>query len=185
MQTKEELRLSLKKKTKQFDTSSFILEDRASAVVLLESPAYRNCTTLFAFSPLPSEVDITVVLDDAIKGKKLALPRCRGDHLEFSFVGDGWKNTLKPSSLGVLEPLGGDVAVPDPLSLILVPAMAYTPSGARLGRGKGYYDRYLGQYPNAYCMGICRSYQLVRFIPTEGWDVRVRQVLCNGVMYES
>ena len=183
MQSKEDLRSSLRQKAKQNPPSFFLLEDNASGDSLLESDAYAQCTTLFAFSPLRSEVDISLVLDDALKHKKLALPRCVGDLLEFSYVGEGWNNTVKPSSLGVLEPLGGDVAVPDSQSLILVPAMAYTTLGSRLGRGKGYYDRYLSQFTSLPTMGICRSYQLVDHIPTESWDMGVREVLCSGVIY--
>jgi len=185
MQTKEKLRSSLKRQAKQFAPSSFILEDRTSIEALLQSQAYKNCTTLFAFSPLPSEVDITLVLEDAIKGKKLALPRCVGGHLEFYFVVEGWNNEVQPSPLGVLEPRGGDIAIPTSESLILVPAMAYTPLGSRLGRGKGYYDRYLSQFPSIPTMGICRSYQMMSSLPTEGWDVRVNEVLCNGVLYQA
>ncbi len=185
MQTKEEIRSSLKQQAQQFVPSSFILEDRASVDALLKSPAYKNCTTLFSFSPLPSEVNISLVLEDALKHKRLALPRCIGEHLEFAFVVEGWNDSVRPSSLGVLEPLGGDMAVPDSLSLILVPALAYTTTGTRLGRGKGYYDRYLCQFPTIPTMGICRSYQLLDSLPTEGWDVQVREVLCNGLVYRS
>lgn len=185
MQTKEDIRSSLKQQAKKSLPSSFILEDRASVASLLKSPAYKKCTTLFAFSPLSDELDISLVLEDALMHKKLALPRCVGDDLEFSFVFAGWSNGLRPSSMGVLEPLKGDVATPDPLSLILVPAMAYTPLGTRLGRGKGYYDRYLSQYPAIPTMGICRSYQLTDSIPTESWDIQVKEVLCNGVFYRT
>lgn len=183
MQTKEEVRSSLKEQAKQFPPSSFILEDTASVATLLQSNTYKQCSTLFAFSPLPSEVDISLVLEDALRHKNLALPRCVGDYLEFSFVSVGWSNGVRASSLGVLEPLGGDIAFPDTNSLILVPAMAYTILGERLGRGKGYYDRYLNTFPTIPTMGICRSYQLVESLPTERWDMRVREVLCNGVIY--
>ncbi len=185
MQTKEAVRTSLKQQAKQFAPSSFVLEDRASVEALLKSPAYANCTTLFAFSPLPSEVDISSVLEDALKHKKLSLPRCVGTTLEFSYVSEGWNKEIRPSKLGVLEPLRGDIAVPDSQSLILVPALAYTTTGSRLGRGKGYYDRYLSQFPTIPTMGICRSYQLLDSLPTEGWDVQVREVLCNGLVYRS
>jgi len=150
---------------------------------LLKSPAYSTCTTLFAFSPLPSEVDISLVLEDALRHKRLALPRCVGETLEFLFVERHWNTRAQTSSLGVLEPLEGNVAIPDEHTLMLVPAMAYTTLGARLGRGKGYYDRYLSQFPTLFTMGICRSYQLLESLPTEEWDVRVREVLCNGVIY--
>ncbi len=183
MQTKEELRYSLKRQAKQFPPSHFALEDAASVDALLKSDAYTQCATLFAFSPLPSEVEISPVLEDALRTKRLALPRCEGEHLEFYFVVEGWTNAVSASSLGVLEPLEGDVAVPDSQSLILVPAMAYTKTGSRLGRGKGYYDSYLSLYHSILTMGLCRSYQLVDHIPTESWDMGVSEVLCDGIIY--
>lgn len=185
MQTKEKIRLQLKQQAKKFSPTYFILEDRASVDALLDCPSYRRCSLLFGFSPLASEVDISFVLEEAIKHKKLALPRCIGDTLEFQFVEKGWDEHVKPSSLGVLEPPAGARAIPDRQSLILVPAMAYTLQGDRLGRGKGYYDRYLREYPEARTMGICRSYQLQKKLPTESWDMRVREVLCNGVIYRT
>ncbi|MDD4572662.1 MAG: 5-formyltetrahydrofolate cyclo-ligase [Sphaerochaeta sp.] len=185
MQTKEKIRLQLKQQAKQFSPTYFILEDRASVDALLECPSYRRCSTLFGFSPLASEVDITVVLEEAINHKKLALPRCIGDTLEFLFVEEGWDEHAEPSLLGVLEPPAGARAIPDSQTLILVPAMAYTPQGDRLGRGKGYYDRYLRQYPEASTIGICRSYQMQKKLPTESWDMRVREVLCNGFIYRT
>ncbi len=183
MQTKEEVRSDLKRQAKQLDLSSFILEDNASVEALLKSPSYIKCTTLFGFSPLASEVDISFVLESALKHKRLALPRCIGDSLEFNFVKKGWDSMIQPSLLGVKEPPSGDVATLDEHTLILVPAMAYTRLGERLGRGKGYYDRYLKQFPSIPTMGICRSYQLKSSIPTESWDMRVKEVLCNGVIY--
>ncbi len=183
MQSKENLRSSLRQQAKQFPPYIFLMEDKASVDSLLKSDAYAQCTTLFAFSPLRSEVDISLALEDALRTKRLALPRCVGDHLEFYYVVEGWKNAAGASSLGVLEPLGGDVAIPDSQSLILVPAMAYTPLGSRLGRGKGYYDRYLRQFASIPTMGICRSYQLVDHIPTDRWDMGVSEVVCDGTIY--
>lgn len=183
MQTKEEVRSDLKRQARQLGMSSFILEDQASVEALLKSPSYTKCTTLFGFSPLPSEVDISLVLESALKHKRLALPRCRGDSLEFVFVNEGWDRSVRPSSLGVKEPSGEDVAIPDEHTLMLVPAMAYTRLGERLGRGKGYYDRYLRQFPSIPTMGICRSYQLKNSIPTESWDMRVKEVVCEGIIY--
>ncbi len=183
MQTKKDIRLELKRQARLQSTFSYTHEDKTSVEALLASPSYKKCTTLFGFYPLGSEVDITSVLEDALRHKKLALPRCVGENLEFVFVTKGWDNEAEPSKLGVLEPTGGNRATPDDSSLILVPAMAYTPRGERLGRGKGYYDRYLSQFPAAQTMGVCRSYQLLSSLPTEKWDIRVKEVLCKGIIY--
>lgn len=185
MQTKQEFRSKLKQQAKEAAPSSYILEDRSSVEALLASPAYKKCTTLFGFAPLGSEVDITSVLEDALRHKRLALPRCIGENLEFVFVKEGWNSAVKPSALGVLEPPGGSVAIADSNTLILVPAMAYTPLGVRLGRGKGFYDRYLSQFPSTPTMGVCRADQLLDYLPAESWDMRVDQVLCCGRIYRT
>jgi len=185
MLAKEEVRSSLRQQARQAPPLSFVLEDSASVEALLKHPAYTGCTTLFGFSPLSDEVDISCVLEDALRHTRVALPRCTGGSLEFILVTEGWKGGAQASSLGVLEPSRGEVAIPDEQSLILVPAMAYTRLGVRLGRGRGYYDRYLGQFPTIPTMGICRSYQLLDSVPTEVWDMRVKRVLCNGIVHEA
>ncbi|MDT4761341.1 5-formyltetrahydrofolate cyclo-ligase [Sphaerochaeta sp. PS] len=190
MESKQQLRAKLKQLAKEIPPNRFVVEDMQSVEALLHSPLYMGCTTLFAFSPLPSEVDITPILRDALQHKRLALPRCiqqpdGTDGLQFHLVQGGWEEGLEPSRLGIMEPTGGEIATIDEHSLILVPAMAYTPSGERLGRGKGFYDRYLQQFPSIATIGICRGYQMVQSIPTESWDRKVKQVLCAGLFYRT
>lgn len=66
---------------------------------------------------------------------------------------------------------------------MLIPALAYDRTHHRLGRGKGYYDRYLAQHNSVMTTGVCRSYQLVESIPTQKWDRTVKEVVCAGVSY--
>ena len=72
--------------------------------------------------------------------------------------------------MGIWEPIDGEIVTPTASSVILVPGMAFTREGLRLGRGKGYYDRYLARYPKAITIGVCRSYQLVGELPSEAWQ---------------
>lgn len=55
--------------------------------------------------------------------------------------------------------------------MVIVPGLAFDQNGARLGRGKGYYDRFLQSHPQSLVVGICADFQLKNRIPVEKHDV--------------
>ena len=55
--------------------------------------------------------------------------------------------------------------------------MAFDREGHRLGRGKGYYDRFLSRVPNIYKIGLCFSWQLVDSVPTDEHDIRMDETV--------
>ena len=75
---------------------------------------------------------------------------------------------------------GASVCPPGDIDLIVVPGVAFTPSGVRLGRGKGFYDRYLTQPGvRALRFGVCYPHQLVGELPAEPHDVAMDRVFCG------
>ena len=66
------------------------------------------------------------------------------------------------------------------IDVILVPWLVFTRDGKRLGRGKGYYDRFLANYPDAEKLWLCFSCQLVEDLPMEGWDVVLDQIIVEN-----
>ena len=89
--------------------------------------------------------------------------------------------TLQPGAFGIDEP-GPDAAecLPERIDLVFVPGVAFTAQGERLGRGRGYYDRYLSQ-PGMQAMkiGVCYAHQLVRTLPSELHDVVMDGVIAR------
>jgi 5-formyltetrahydrofolate cyclo-ligase len=79
----------------------------------------------------------------------------------------------------------GDFHIPEPknhpytgdFDLIVVPGMAFDKAGHRLGRGKGYYDRFLSQYPQVYTIGLCFDFQLLPEVPSEPHDCLINEVI--------
>lgn len=70
--------------------------------------------------------------------------------------------------------------LPEMLDLVVVPGVAFTREGARLGRGRGYYDRYLSRPGlRAFCIGVCFAHQLVDTLPVEPHD-RTMDAVCAG-----
>ena len=64
-----------------------------------------------------------------------------------------------------------------PFDFILVPGVAFSPNGYRLGRGKGYYDKFLSKYTNLFTVGVCFREQFYLDIPTEPHDIPMHKVL--------
>jgi 5-formyltetrahydrofolate cyclo-ligase len=69
------------------------------------------------------------------------------------------------------------------ISMILVPAVAFTREGARLGRGAGFYDRFLKAHPEALRVGVAFEEQIATDLPEEPWDERMDIVLTDRVLY--
>lgn len=162
----------------------FSEEDNASIEALLSCDEYKNATSVFAFVPLPSEVNITTFLEIAVKEKKLALPKCLDEGvMEFCLAERVWHQGLVKSSRNIVEPIRESIIEPDEHSLILVPALAFSKLKQRLGRGLGYYDRFLTRFPSVMTIGICRKYQFFDDIPVEKHDKHVNKVLVNGIFY--
>ena len=64
------------------------------------------------------------------------------------------------------------------IDVVLVPGMAFDAEGRRLGRGKGYYDRFLSSlHPRPKLVGVCFDFQKVDRVPTETRDVAVDLVV--------
>jgi 5-formyltetrahydrofolate cyclo-ligase len=78
-----------------------------------------------------------------------------------------------------MEPVGEEMPADKVLDVVLVPGMAFDSEGNRLGRGKGYYDRFLKLLtnPRPKLIGVCFDFQKVDMVPTEPTDVKVDVVV--------
>jgi 5-formyltetrahydrofolate cyclo-ligase len=66
---------------------------------------------------------------------------------------------------------------PEHFDFVLVPGVAFSPNGYRLGRGKGYYDKFLSKYSNLFTVGVCFREQFFLDIPTEPHDIPMQKVI--------
>lgn len=147
-----------------------------SEVILrkLEShPAFTEAENVMLYSSLPDEVQTHAFLEKWRNKKKIILPTVVGDDIvavELSSETDfavGDFNILEPQN----EPYKGSY------DLIVVPGVAFDRKGNRIGRGKGYYDRFLCKHQNVTKIGICFDFQLIDEVPTEDNDIRMNEVI--------
>ena len=130
------------------------------------------------FSPLPDEINIFPLV--ASLGCRVVLPRITMSSPEESLMEfyDYSPEEICDGAFGIREPQGKRAVKADQIDLMVVPGVAFTRSGERLGRGKGYYDRYLAREGfRAFCVGVCHSCQLRESLPTEVFDKRMSIVI--------
>ena len=135
--------------------------------------AWHTARTVAIFAPLPGEPDVEMLWAHA-ESRTFAYPRVEGDWLALHTVRSPLE--LQPRQWGLREPAAnpGSAVAPDSMDLILVPGIAFSRSGARLGRGRGYYDRLLSTLPDHVCkIGVCFDFQLVPELPTDPHDQAV------------
>ncbi len=150
------------------------------ACALLElQEVWRAAKAVLFYAPLPDELDVWRLLEDALAaGKTAALPRFDPEQNAYVACQIGRADTdLETGRFGIREPRGSCLRIPlNRLDLILVPGVAFDLNGRRLGRGKGYYDRLLAT-ANGLACGVAFDQQIVRRVPSEGHDVRLSCIL--------
>ncbi|HEU5396494.1 MAG TPA: 5-formyltetrahydrofolate cyclo-ligase, partial [Verrucomicrobiae bacterium] len=155
---------------------------RASAelcVRLKNERMFKSAGSLLFFAPLADELNLWPLFEETLAaGKVAALPCYDADRgLYISRRVENLHVEIVSGRFGIREPSSGCVEIPlDELEVILVPGVAFDPTGNRLGRGKGYYDRLLQNFAGKK-IGVAFDEQLVEKVPHEKLDVRMDLIL--------
>jgi 5-formyltetrahydrofolate cyclo-ligase len=146
---------------------------------VLELPAWQKAKTVMAYVIMPEEPDTKEIIREALdQGKTMLLPCCIDrEHMVAVPVKD--LSGMKIGRLGIPEPepLPEGTEIPEP-EVILVPCVAATLNGIRLGHGAGYFDRFLAAHGG---MTVCLCFRrLLRAdLPAEDTDVPVDLVITD------
>lgn len=129
------------------------------------------------YAPMAHEVDLLPLLREHPE-HEYYLPRCLPKRrLSFHRVLTP-EHDLLPGAWGILEPRPELPELPpEQAELILVPGVAFTPRGQRLGYGGGYYDRYLPRCPQARTLALALAEQMQPELPTDAHDCTIGHVL--------
>jgi len=146
-------------------------------------PVALNQSPIAAYWPIGTEVDIRPLLQRLhAEGRELCLPAVTRKAAPLTFRRWTPNTVLRMDHVGVPAPLDGDVMVP---KLILLPLLAFTARGDRLGYGGGYYDRTIQALREAaprrtthvFACGVAYAGQEVSQIPTDPHDARLDGIL--------
>ena len=136
-------------------------------------PEVAEASIIALFASLPDEPQTAEFIERLSLSKRVVLPRIEGDEMEFYDISEG----LCEGAFGIMEPIATTPIAPSAIDVMIVPGVAFTHEGARLGRGKGFYDKYLSHKDfRAYTIGVCYPCQIVDNIPTEKHDKTLDRV---------
>ena len=157
--------------TEQIEQASARLGEKFAVSAL-----YQQAKTIYGYLPYNQEVRTVPMLQRALdEGKRVAVPKCYGDEMRFIFLYD--LSQVESGYCGIPEPIADGPVADDPTALVLMPGLAFTERGERMGYGGGFYDRFLAAEPNHPTLALCYAFQMVEHIPTEEFDIPVDCVL--------
>ena len=178
---KKELRRYIREQKRHFTPQQLGEMSLSIMSSVLTHPRIQEADTILMYHSLPDEVDTHSALDQLLAmGKKVLLPKVVSD-TEMTIHEYTGADSLQPSEpYGILEPTTPELSIINcQLSIAIVPGMAFDKQRHRLGRGKGYYDRFLSQIPNIYKIGVCFPFQMLESIPSESTDVVMDEVITS------
>ncbi len=109
-------------------------------------------------------------------GKVVAVPRVLAEPGVMQPVVIRGLDDFAPGRFGIPEPTTHEPFEETP-DVTIVPGLAFTRTGQRLGQGGGYYDRYLAQHPATYKVGVCFNEQMADELPCEAHDALMDEVV--------
>lgn len=154
---------------------------------LVSMPEYRNSGQLLSYVSMPGEPDTRELIRLALAmGKHVAVPLCSPSDCKMEFRAIKSMEQLAPGAYGIPEPAGGTEKVLGDGGLLIVPALCFDRNCGRLGRGKGYYDRFLAGF-KGFTVGLCYGKMLSEEpLPRENFDLPVQAVVTEKeIMYNN
>lgn len=172
---KKELRKIIKDRKRQYSSSQ--LEELSLSVLsrLTDQESFRKAKIILMYYSLPDEVNTHTFIDEMTAlGKTVLLPVVK-DSENMEIREYSGRKDLTEGSFHIMEPIGklfpperyGEIEVG------VIPGISFDEKGNRLGRGKGYYDRFLKKVPTLFKIGICFDFQKTDTVSTEETDIRM------------
>lgn len=198
---KKALRREIRRLKQQYTPSQ--LEELSEPIIARLRPLLSGARVVMAYYSLPDEVNTHQLLDDLVaEGKTVLLPKVL-DATTMELRHYTGPHDLAPGPFGILEPTGphyspSSILTPPSsknIDVALIPGVAFDALGHRLGRGRGYYDRFLrtmgtvpsvsseandrGTVPSVrpLLIGLCFDFQKVPSVPVDPTDIPVNHVI--------
>lgn len=199
---KQELRKEIRNRKRQFSQDQLGELSLSAISKLRKHPKVMAAHTLLLYYSLPDEVNTHEWIDELVaEGKRVLLPVVVNDKdmVIREYTG---KHDLAEGSFHIMEPIGKlfpEEKYPE-IEVAIIPGMSFDDTGHRLGRGKGYYDRFLAKLRSTevdksgtevdksdtedknlgtevYKIGVCFGFQKLQEIPFESHDILMNEVI--------
>ena len=143
---------------------------------LIQTEAFQKAECVALNHTIKGEVQTTPLIEEWYKKKKIVLPVVSGKELRFyPYTG---KDNMSVGAFGIWEPLPSEAIVTEEIDLFVIPGIAFDYTCNRMGRGGGFYDRFLSTTKKP-VIGLCFGFQLKEHIPVEEHDKKMTMVIAE------
>jgi len=181
MKDKGSLRTHYLKLLKEQNKEDVARKSRLIAEQFWKLPVIQKARTILFYASMPGEVDTWAMIEKACKlGKRVALPIVEQNQRKIIPTLISSMEDVHKGTYGIAEPHydpAKQIALED-LDAVIVPGLAFDRNNHRLGRGAGYYDRFLSSLPKSVTtVGLAFDFQLTTSLPTQAHDVCLGQII--------
>ncbi len=171
--TKDEQRRELRHALASMSKEERLEASQTICTHLSTLPSVATAETILAYLPLEDEVDLTCLLSAWIEeSRTICVPIVSWEHqtMHAGVLAALAEESLVECAHGLREPRDPQPISADSIDVMLEPGLGFDSNGGRLGRGGGFYDRYLGTCRSPIVIGIGFDCQMLESIPTEEHD---------------
>ena len=174
---KDELRKIIQQRKRQFSSEQLDKLSHCIMARLLAHPKIMAAETILIYHSLPDEVRTQKIIAELQnEGKTIVLPAVIEDGMMELRLYTG-AHDLAEGAFHIMEPCGKRYTRFEDIDVAVIPGVAFDSHNNRLGRGRGYYDRFLPSLPHCYKIGVCFDFQKLQNIPVETNDIKMDEVL--------
>lgn len=166
-------------KSKRAEMNICEVEDKSkrASELFLKSDLYKNSNILMLYIPIGNEVKTQDIIKNAFSdGKTVLVPVTDKDSYEISAHRIAPDTKFIKGTFSISEPQNSIVFDGDSIDTIVVPGVAFDRKGARVGFGKGCYDKFLNSH-SAVKVGLCYDLQICETIETDMFDINMDYIL--------
>ncbi|TWT44670.1 5-formyltetrahydrofolate cyclo-ligase family protein [Phycisphaerae bacterium RAS1] len=181
--TKKELRQQLRERLAAIPEADRAARSAAACRLLGVQAEFVRSETVMLFLSLPTEVDTSPLALLAWQlGKRVLAPSVSWEQRRMAPIEiHSLTSGLETVEMGIRQPVEGAVVPISEIDLVVVPGLGFDETGNRVGRGRGFYDRFLAHREfRAITCGLAFEEQVVTVVPADEHDMRVQFLVTDA-----
>ncbi len=181
MTDKEAIRRTMRERRRTMSVGEKMIADaRIGSTLLSRVGASSGIVAVYLASP--AEIDLTPFIRELLAcGRTLVAPRWNGVSYDLAELKSLDAGDLQTGPMNILEPREANLIAPMDVAVWILPGLAFTRDGRRLGYGGGWYDRLLADAAaDALTLGVAYGFQIVPDLPLEPHDVTLSAIVCDS-----
>lgn len=171
---KTTIRKAMLSRTRSKSPEELLKYSESICKAIEENDVFQKSSIVFCFWSLPDEVNTHDLILKWTSKKTILLPKVVGEKLELHMFTD--MGCMKEGAFGIQEPTSEIFTDYSQIDVCIIPGLAFDKNGGRMGRGKGFYDRFLPK-THGYKIGICFPWQIVDNLECAPWDIPMDEVI--------